>query len=176
MEGYFRGTAQHMAIVVCLLASSKAQAILNRKGSRHIEEHVIQIAIAFTSLQFWTQFTRVDLAPSDLSLLGQPCGPNCQEIVPADQARRSDRTRLWTGNSGNAAHTHRRSATCRPRPRLTHRGPTPSASDRDPQRLLLGHHGRASFLNGSPHLAPAPASRRPHVPAGGRRGPLRDCL
>ena len=53
---------------------------------------------------------------------------------------------------------------------------TPSASDRDPQELLLGHHGRASFLNASPHLAPAPASRRPHVPAGGRRGPLRDGL
>ena len=32
-------------------------------------EHVIQVAVAFTSFQVWTQFTRVDLAPADLTRL-----------------------------------------------------------------------------------------------------------
>src|SRR5215217_9778697 len=32
-------------------------------------KHVIQIAVAFTSFQFWTQFTRVDLAPAELTRL-----------------------------------------------------------------------------------------------------------
>ena len=32
-------------------------------------EHVIQVAVAFTSFQFWTQFTRVDLAPAELTRL-----------------------------------------------------------------------------------------------------------
>jgi AcrR family transcriptional regulator len=31
--------------------------------------HVIQVAVAFTSFQFWTQFTRVDLAPAELTRL-----------------------------------------------------------------------------------------------------------
>ena len=32
-------------------------------------EHVIQIAVAFTSFQFWTQFAQVDLAPAELTRL-----------------------------------------------------------------------------------------------------------
>jgi AcrR family transcriptional regulator len=32
-------------------------------------EHVIQVAVAFTSFEFWTQFRRVDLAPAELTRL-----------------------------------------------------------------------------------------------------------
>jgi hypothetical protein len=31
--------------------------------------HVIQVAVALTSFQSWTQFTRVDLAPAELTRL-----------------------------------------------------------------------------------------------------------
>ena len=32
-------------------------------------EHIIQVAVALTSFGFWTQFTRVDLAPAELTRL-----------------------------------------------------------------------------------------------------------
>jgi hypothetical protein len=44
---------------------------LVREALAHTEDgaHVVQVAVAFTSFQFWMQFTRVDLAPAELTRL-----------------------------------------------------------------------------------------------------------